>query len=98
MDQILAQVSSARRRLWLELFLNRLFTCLFAALTVAVIAIAVPKIFAIPNLPANWTILCGAGNVIAGTVAALAWTLIRGLSTLDAAVELDRRFELRERV
>jgi hypothetical protein len=98
MDQILAQVSRARRRLWLELFLNRLFTCLFVALIIAVVAIAVPKIFAVPNLPANWTVLCGVGSLVFGTVAALGWTLFRGLSTLDAAVELDRRFELRERV
>jgi hypothetical protein len=98
MDQILAQVSRARRRLWLELFLNRLFLCLFVALAVAVVAIAVPKVFAIPNLPANWTTLCGVGSVIAGTIAALVWTLLRGLSPLDAAVELDRRFDLRERV
>lgn len=98
MDQILAQVSRARRRLWLELFLNRLFLCLFVALAVAVVAIAVPKVFAVPSLPAYWTILCGAGSIIAGTIVALGWTLCRGLSTLDAAVELDRRFELRERV
>jgi chemotaxis protein histidine kinase CheA len=98
MDQILAQVFRARRRLWLELFLNRLFTCLFAALAVAIVAIAVPKIVAVPNLPAHWTWWCAIGGIGGGTVAALAWTLMRGLSTLDAAVELDRRFELRERV
>jgi hypothetical protein len=98
MDQILAQVSRARRRLWLELFLNRLFACLFVGLAAAVVAIAVPKLFAIPHLPANWTILCGVGSIVVGTIAALVWTLLRGLSTIDAAVELDRRFDLRERV
>lgn len=98
MDQILAQVSRARRRLWLELFLNRLFQCLFVALAVAIVAIAVPKIFAIPSLPANWTWWCALGSIGLGTLTALVWTLFRGLSTIDAAMELDRRFELRERV
>ncbi len=98
MDQILAQVSRARQRLWLELFLNRALTCLFVTLAVAVVAIAVPKFFVIENLPSNWTMLCAMAGVVGGVIAAFVWTLVRGLSTLDAAVELDNRFDLRERV
>ena len=98
MKQILAQVSRAPRRLWLELFLNRALTCLFISLVVAVVAIAVPKFFVIENLPSNWTLLCAMVGVVGGLLAALVWTLLRGRSTLDAAVELDNRFDLRERV
>ena len=98
MDQILAQVSRARRRLWLELFINRLFLCLFGALAAGVVAIAVPKFIAIPGLPEHWTVVCAIVSVVAGFLVALVWTILRGLSPLDAAVELDRRFDLRERV
>lgn len=98
MDQILAQVSRAYRRLWVELFLNRLFVCVLVGLVVAVVAIAVPKVITVANLPAQWTWWCAIGGVGMGSLAALVWTLVRGLNKLDAAVELDRRFELRERV
>ena len=98
MDQILAQVSRVRRRLWVELFLNRVLACLFVTLTCAVVAMGLPKLVAIPGLPTNWTLWCGIVGLVAGIVAALAWTLVRGMSTLEAAMELDSRFELRERV
>ena len=98
MDQILAQVKQAQRRLWLELFLNRLMRCWFAALAVAVLAIAAPKLVAIENLPSGWTVLCLGVSLAAGLVVACAWTWLRGRSRLDAAVELDSRFGLKERV
>jgi hypothetical protein len=96
--QIRKQVDRARRRLWLELFLGRLTTCLFIALAAAAIAIAVPKLFIIENLPQQWAAWCLAGATGAGILTALAWTLVRGRSELDAAIEIDRRFDLKERV
>jgi hypothetical protein len=98
MDQILAQVRQARRRLWLELLVNRLMRCWFAALAVAVVAIAAPKVVAIENLPADWTLWCLTASLAVAMVVALSWTWLRGRSELDAAVELDSRFGLRERV
>lgn len=98
MDQILAQVTRARRRLWIELFLNRLMTCLFVCFGVALIAMAVPKFVAIAELPSNWTQLCAILGGAAGVLSALIWTLVSSLSNLEAAVELDSRFELKERV
>jgi hypothetical protein len=98
MDQILEQVSRARRRLWLELFLNRLTTSWFVGLSVALVALAIPKLVAISGLPANWSLWCITIGLGAGTIAALVWTLVDNKSTLDAAVELDSRFGLRERV
>ncbi|MCH8841271.1 MAG: hypothetical protein IH831_11490, partial [Planctomycetes bacterium] len=58
MDQILAQVKQAQRRLWLELLVNRLMRCWFAALAVALVTIAAPKVVAIENLPEAWTLKC----------------------------------------
>lgn len=98
MDQILAQVKQAQRRMWLELFLNRLVWCWFAALAVAVVAIAAPKVVTIENLPADWTVLCLGASLAVGLAVACAWTWLRGRSQLDAAVELDSRFGLKERV
>ncbi|MBL9165316.1 MAG: hypothetical protein JNL18_21490 [Planctomycetaceae bacterium] len=98
MDQIRKQVARARRRLWMELFLNRLVNCWFAALIVAAVAIALPKFVAIADLPANWAASWLIGALAAGLTVALGWTWLRGRSELDAAMEIDRRFELKERV
>jgi hypothetical protein len=98
MDQIRKQVARARRRLWLELFLSRLVKCWFLALAAAAIAVAVPKLVAIDNLPAQWNAWWLGGAVATGVVISLAWTWLRGRSELEAAMEIDRRFELKERV
>lgn len=98
MDQILAQVRQAHRRLWLELLINRLMRCWFVALALAAVAIAVPKVVAIENLPEAWTLNCLVVNLVVGTFVAFAWTWLRGRSALDAAAEIDARFGLKERV
>lgn len=98
MDQIRKQVALARRRLWTELFLQRLVKCWFVALLVATAAIAIPKLVAVGDLPAAWDVWWLGGAVAGGLLAALAWTMLRGRSALDAAMEIDRRFELKERV
>jgi len=98
MDQIRKQVSRARRRLWIELFLNRLIRCWFVALLVGVAAIAIPKLVAIENLPPQWTAWWLGGSLGVGLTVALVWTWLRGRSELEAAMEIDRRFELKERV
>jgi len=98
MDQLRQQVARARRRLVLEQFLGRLVSCLLAALTVAAIAVAVPRVLVVATLPANWDVSWFLGALGAGFVIAVTWTLARRRSALDAAIEIDRRFELRERV
>ncbi len=98
MDQILAQVKRAQRRLWLELFLNRLMRCWFVAFALAVVAIGTPKVIAIENLPEAWTLNWLVVSLVGGLFAAWAWTWLLGRSELDAAAELDARFGLKERV
>src|SRR5688500_18022764 len=92
------QVARARRRLWTELFLNRLIRCWFVTLLIAAIAIAVPRLIAIQNLPAEWTAWWMGSAIGAGLLIALVWTWVRGRSELDAAMEIDRRFGLKERI
>jgi septal ring factor EnvC (AmiA/AmiB activator) len=98
MDQILKQVSRARRRLWAELFLNRLVRCWFVTLLVAAVAIAIPKLVAIENLSEAWSTWWLGGAMGVGLLVALVWTWVRGRSELEAAMEIDRRFELKERI
>ncbi len=98
MDQLRQQVARARRRLVLEQFLGRLVWCLLGALTLATIAIAVPRLVAIDNLPGNWDLAWLFGTLGGGVIIAAVWAFITSRSQLDAAIEIDRRFELRERV
>jgi hypothetical protein len=98
MEQLQSQVARARRRLILEQFLGRAAWCLLAALSAAVVAMAAPRIFVIENLPANWDMLWFIGAIGGGVVAAAVWTLFAPRTALDAAIEIDRRYELRERV
>jgi hypothetical protein len=98
MDQLRQQVARARRRLILEQFLGRLVTCLLAALTVAALAVAAPRVYIIEGLPANWDLDWLIGGVAGALIAAIGWTILSNRKTLDAAIEIDRRYDLRERV
>ena len=62
------QVSRARRRLWVELFLHRLVRCWFVTFLAAAVAVAVPKLIAIQGLPAEWTTWWLGGAVAAGSL------------------------------
>jgi hypothetical protein len=98
MDQLRKQVARARRRLITEQFFSRLAGCLLAALVVAAIAIAVPRVVAIENLAENWDKYWLIGSLVTALVGAMGWTFISNRSALDAAIEIDRRFDLRERI
>jgi hypothetical protein len=98
MDQLRKQVARARRRLVLEQFVGRLVWCLLAAFSLAAIAVAAPRLIAINNLPANWDMFWLVGALGGGFVVATLWTVIIRRNQLDAAIEIDRRFDLRERV
>jgi hypothetical protein len=98
MDQLREQISRARRRLVMEQFVGRLVGCLLVALSLATLTIAAPRAFVIEGLPANWDMAWLVGGLAAGFAVATIWTLVSNRSPLDAAMEIDRRFELRERV
>jgi hypothetical protein len=98
MEPLLPQVVRVQRKLWLGLFLNRLGQCLLVALLVAAAVIAVAKIMVFANVPSGWAPWWTAGCLGTGVAAAIVWTGCRGASPLDAAIEIDRRCRLRERV
>lgn len=98
MDKLLAQVRRAHRRLVAEQFIRWLVVCLFVTLAIASIAIAVPQFVAIEGLPTNWAQLWIATAGLGSVLAAVFATWITRRSSLEAAMEIDRRFGLRERV
>jgi hypothetical protein len=98
MDQLRQQVARARRRLILEQFVRRLVWCLLGAVSIAAIALAVPRVVLVETLPDNWDAAWFIGSLAAAFLAALLWTAVSRRSALDAAMEIDRRFELSERI
>ncbi len=98
MNELREQIARARRRLVFEQFLARSVTCLFVTFIVAVVAIALPRLIAVENLPERWDQLCILLALVLGLAAASVWTFISRRTPLDAAIEIDRRFELRERI
>ena len=94
MEQLKKQVGRARRRLGLQRFVGVLGWCCFATLLVALVLIVVDKFWPLGLEPWIW----GAGAIGLGILAAAAWAVVRGRGPIDAAIEIDRRFGLRERV
>jgi hypothetical protein len=101
MEQLQRQVLRARRRLIAQQFLRIVGWWSFAALTVSAAALAVPKIWIMEFdttesmvWVTSW--LCGTLAVAFVAAVACAWWVRRGV--LEAAIEIDRRFNLRERV
>ncbi|MDZ4779559.1 MAG: hypothetical protein SGJ19_04840 [Planctomycetia bacterium] len=94
MDTLQKQVAAARRRLTLERFLRLAPWCCFAWLWVAAILIVVDKFQPLGLLYWAWPAMA----MVAGVLTAAVWTFVSRRGSLDAAIEIDRRFALRERV
>lgn len=94
MESLQRQVRRAQVRLNVQRFLVVLSWCWFATLLAAAVAIAADKYWTF-GLNAGWTI---AGALVAGLAAAIGWTWVHRQSHLAAAIELDRRFGLKERI
>ncbi len=97
MDEINKRVDQAHRRLVIEEWLHRVVRCVFAALCVAAVAVAVPKLFVTPALPEAWDAAWLGGAVGVGVLAATVWSLASRRDRLEAAVEIDIEEEQAER-
>ncbi|MEX2113451.1 MAG: hypothetical protein WD845_09710 [Pirellulales bacterium] len=97
MDHLHKQVRRARRRLILQSFVGRLIWCWFASLLLAVVAIGAGKIWPLTDAM-TWAAGCVGAALAVGTLAAVVWTWLSDHESLEAAVEIDRRFGLKERV
>ncbi|MEO2046543.1 MAG: hypothetical protein ABGX16_08205 [Pirellulales bacterium] len=98
MNQILLQVARARRKLQLELFLQHLVYCWTIGLVVAGVAIGLPKLILIAQLPTDWTGWWILGSLVVGFFMAIVWTGWKGYDDMATAMEIDCRYQLRERL
>jgi hypothetical protein len=94
MDLLQRQVRRAQRWLGLQRFVWALGWCWFGTLLVALVLILVDKFW--PLGVAAWAWVAAA--LALGILAAAAWAVVRGRGPVDAAIEIDRRFRLKERV
>ena len=98
MNDLHLQVKKARRRLILQQFMSVVFWCLLIGLVVAAIGVAIPKIWPVGVASHVWLWSWVGGSLGVSLLAALLWTFVKRNSALDAAMELDHRCGLRERV
>lgn len=98
MTELQKQVRRAQRRINMQHFLGASVWCLAICLGAAVLALGVIKIWPIGVPPRQWTMGWLGGAVGVGFLAAGIWTWARRRGMVDAAIEIDRRFGLKERV
>jgi tetratricopeptide (TPR) repeat protein len=98
MDPLHQRIGVARRRLNLERFLGHLSRAWCAWLIVAVLAIVVSKLWSVGVPAKTWTLAWLGGTLAAGFLTALVWSYLTRKNELDAAIEIDKRFGLKERV
>lgn len=94
METLERQVRVARRRLTLQRFLAAAPWCLFVTLLLAAAAVTFDKFVPLVGEPWQWLV----GGAAMGVSAAAGWTWWRRGTTLEAAIEIDRRFGLKERL
>jgi hypothetical protein len=98
MEEIKRQVGRAQRRLMLQQFFRVFGWSLFTTLLLAAIGLAVPRIWVLNVDPQVWDWSWIGGGIAAGLAMAAIWTYVIRRTGLDAAIEIDRRFGLKERV
>lgn len=97
METLHKQLTKVRRRLWCQSWLNTLSWCSIAAFAICFIGLLVPKIWYLPFTFDSWSRvwLIASASAAVGVSLLISW--LTRTSRLGAAVELDRRYALRER-
>jgi len=98
MEKIKHQVAIARRRMVTGKFLTVIAWSMFAVLLIAVIGLAIPEIWVLNVDPVAWMWSWIGGAVGVGLLIAIVWTYVVRNNAVEAAIEIDRRFHLKERV
>jgi hypothetical protein len=103
MNDINRQVTKARRRLNFHSFVHVLSWALFAGLIVAVIGLLVPKIWYLSFLETQdhhdaWTAAWLIGGCVLSLIVAGGLSIRKFIDTQTAAIEVDSRFGLKERL
>ena len=94
MEELQKQVRRARRCLGAERFVAALGWCSTAALSLAAVIILAGKFWPLGLSDTAWGLLA----VAVGLLAAAIWSLATSGGGMEAAIEIDRRFGLKERV
>ncbi|MDI9445639.1 MAG: hypothetical protein QM844_15835 [Planctomycetota bacterium] len=94
MDELNRQVNRARWRLGLQRFTRLVGWCCFATLLIALALVLIDKYRPLGIEGWVWPLL----GVVAGGLSAAGIAVVRGRGPIDAAIEVDRRFGLKERV
>jgi hypothetical protein len=94
MEELRKQVRRAGRRLAFQRFVNVLGWCWTITFILAALIILIDKYFPTSVLAWGW----GLAAVVSGFLAAVVWTYLVRRHPLEAAIEIDRRFGLKERV
>jgi septal ring factor EnvC (AmiA/AmiB activator) len=98
MNEIKRQVARVRRRMNFAEFLRMVSWSLTAALAVALLGVAIPRIWPLSVDPQAWTWTWISGGVVLGLIVGWLIAFLRRRDDLAAAIELDRRYGLKERV
>ncbi|MCR9295648.1 MAG: hypothetical protein NXI32_23260, partial [bacterium] len=98
MDHVRKQAKVARRRLTSQRFLRYLPWTISVALLVSVVGIALPKGMHLEVDPKLWTMCWLVVPLTIALITNFVLTFVGRPSIADAAVEIDRRFDLRERL
>ncbi|MGC4003207.1 MAG: hypothetical protein QM811_08765 [Pirellulales bacterium] len=104
MDSLQQHVSLAARRMTGALFLRGWAVALAVCLTIALAAVGLAKLYPLEALFDReidgrvWAYSWLGGAVVVATLGAAIWSYVKRPRSWEAALEIDRRFELRERV
>lgn len=103
MNDVTRQVTRARRRLNFQSFIHVFSWALFFGLCVAVVGLAIPKIWFLPFLETQdhhdaWNAAWLIGGGVLSLIAAAVLTIRKSVQLNDAAIEVDHRFGLKERL
>jgi hypothetical protein len=92
MEQLRSDLRRARRRLFWQELLRVMPRFWALALAVAAAAVTADRFYPMGIEPMGWV----GGALVLGTMLGLCWTLIVRGTSLDAATEVDRRFQLQD--
>ncbi len=99
MNEIQNQIRRARRRLLLSAMIQAVTWSTCGALLIALVAIVLPKFWPVGAAEHTyWAVSWLAGGLAVGVLAGTLWAVFRQHDELDAAIEIDLRYGLKERV
>jgi len=98
METLQKHVRKAQWRLNLQQFIQRLIVCMCVAFSLGLIGVVVPKVWVINVDYSTWMWSWLGGSAAVGLIAAVIWTYLQRASAVSAAIEVDSRFGLKERV